>query len=181
MTNLEKLLLLKNANVQDGAKGDQGDRGPEGPEGPEGPQGETGASNVTPEGGEFVILMNKTGGLSVKGTVVSASSTTDLAVQKIVEGVPDPIGVIYEDGIADGEPVKVVKSGIADVLYIGSATRKHLARGFLTGENGYVSGQALSEAVPTSPFASDKHFYEIGHVLESREGAGLAKTMLHFN
>jgi len=45
----------------------------------------------------------------------------------------------------------------------------------------YIDGQAKSEAVPTSPFATDKHFSEIGHVLESRTGEGLAKVYLDFN
>ncbi len=129
----------------------------------------------------IVTLINKTGGVSVKGTVVCASSTTDLAVSKIAVDTPDPFGVIYEDGIADGQPVKVVVGGIADVLFIGNTTRKHLARGFITADAGYIAGYALSEQVPSSPFATDKHFYEIGHVLESRVGAGLAKVMLHFN
>ena len=48
-------------------------------------------------------------------------------------------------------------------------------------DTGEISGQALNEAVPTSPFATDKHFCEIGHVLETRTGAGLAKVNLHFN
>lgn len=164
MTNFDKLLLRR-----------QQQAGPQGIQGLKGDKGDTGDS------GNIITLINKTGEVSVKGTVVCPSATVDLAVQKIVEGVPDPIGVIYEDGIADGQPVRIVKSGIADVLFIGSTTRKHIARGFITGENGYVAGKALSEAVPTSPFASDKHFYEIGHVLESREGAGLAKVELHFN
>jgi len=130
---------------------------------------------------DIITLINKTGGLSVKGTVVCPSATVDLSVDKIAVNVPDPIGVIAEDGIADGQPVKVVKSGIADVLFIGNTTRKNIARGFITGDAGYIAGHALSEAVPSSPFATDKHFYEIGHVLESRVGAGLAKVMLHFN
>jgi len=29
--------------------------------------------------------------------------------------------------------------------------------------------------------ASDKHFAEVGHLLESRTGPGLAKTLIHFN
>lgn len=136
---------------------------------------------LTPEGGFFVTLLNKTGANSVKGTVVCAHDTVDNAVKKIVVNVPDPIGIIYDDGIADGQPVRVVISGLADIYFIGSTNRGYLARGFITGDAGYVSGQALSEAVPSSPFASDKHFYEIGHVLQSRTGAGLARCMVHFN
>lgn len=126
-------------------------------------------------------MVNKTGGASVKGTVVDSHDTIENAVKKIVVNVPDPIGVIYDDGVPDGSLVRVVISGIAEVLFIGSVTIGHLARGFITGDDGYVSGQLLSEAVPTSPFASDKHFYECGHTISARTGAGLAKVMLHFN
>lgn len=137
---------------------------------------------LTPTGGIAIKLTNKTGGASVKGEVVDSNSAINNSVIKIVKDVPDPIGVFYESGVADGQEAWVVVSGIADVYFVGNTTRGHLARGFLTADGGsYVTGQALSEAVPTSPFASDKHFYEIGHVLESRSGAGLAKCILHFN
>lgn len=138
---------------------------------------------ITPEGGIAVKLTNKTGGASVKGEVVSVYSATAInsSVSKIVVDIPAPIGVFYESGVADGNEAWVVISGVADVYFVGNTTRGHLARGFITGDAGYVTGQALSEAVPSSPFASDKHFYEIGHVLESRTGAGLAKCVLHFN
>jgi hypothetical protein len=141
---------------------------------------EKGAINA--DGGYMIKLTNRTGGNSVKGEVVETSSSYDNAVQKIVKDVPDPIGVFYESGIADGAEAWIVVSGIADVYFVGNTTRNHLARGFLTADGAsYVTGQALSETIPTSPFASDKHFYEIGHVLESRTGAGLAKCVLHFN
>lgn len=135
------------------------------------------------EGGLCVKLTNKTGGASVKGEVVQVyeASAINNAVSKIVEDEPDPIGVFYESGIADGAEAWIVVSGIADVYFVGDTVRGYLARGFLTGDSGYVTGQALAEAIPTSPFADDKHFYEIGHVLESRTGAGLAKCILHFN
>lgn len=133
------------------------------------------------DGGFMVKLTNKTGGASVKGEVVMPYDTTNLAVAKIVKNEPDPIGVFYESGVADGAEAWIVVAGIADVYFIGNTTRGHLARGFITADAGYVIGQALSEAIPTSPFATDKHFYEIGHVLESRTGAGLAKCVLHFN
>jgi hypothetical protein len=74
-----------------------------------------------------------------------------------------------------------VVSGIADVYFWGNTVRGHLARTGIASDTGEVSGQALSEAVPESPFATDKHFCEIGHVIESRTGAGLAKIIMHFN
>ena len=137
---------------------------------------------LTPDGGVAVKMTNKTGESSIEGTVVGVShSGIDNAVQKIIVDIPDPIGVIAENGVSDGAEVWVVISGIAKVLFIGNTTRGHLARGFLSSDSGYISGYGLSEAVPTSPFANDKHFYEFGHVLESRVGAGLSKCVLHFN
>ena len=137
---------------------------------------------ITPEGGYAVRMINSTGGASVKGTVVTVGTAVQDSVQKIVVDAPNPVGIIYEDSIADGLEVWVVISGIADVYFVGNTTRGDIARGFLTADGAsYVTGQALSEAYPIAPFASDKHFYEIGHVLESRTGAGLAKCILHFN
>lgn len=139
------------------------------------------AGQINPDGGFMVRLINKTGSASVKGEVVSNSASTANAVEKIVIDQPDPIGVFYESGVPDGGQAWVVVAGIAEVYFAGSTTLGHLACGFITGDTGYMAGQAKSEALPTSPFATDKHFYEIGHVLESRTGAGLARCMLHFN
>jgi hypothetical protein len=134
------------------------------------------------DGGFMVKLTNKTGANSVKGEVVTPDTTANNGAKKIIVDVPNPIGVFYESGIADGAEAWVVVSGIADVYFIGNTTRGHIARGFETADGaGYVTGQAMSEAVPTSPFSVDKHFYEIGHILESRTGAGLSKVVLHFN
>lgn len=178
---------IRGPQGEQGLQGNQGEVGPVGPEGPEGAQGVQGIQG--PQGIQGVqgvsanieTLTNRTGGVSVKGTVVCASSTHDLAVAKIIVNDPDPFGVILEDGIADGDLVKVVMYGIAEVLFIGNTTRGHFARGFITGDAGYIAGYVLSEAVPSPPLATDKHFYEIGHVLQSRVGPGLVKVALHFN
>lgn len=136
---------------------------------------------LTPEGGIAVKLINKTGVNTVKGMVVTTSSAYDMGVRLITINIPTPIGVFYESGAADGEETWVVISGVADVMFVSDTTRGNLARGFITGEATYEEGKALAEAVPTSPFASDKHFYEMGHLLESRTGPGLAKVVMHFN
>ena len=138
----------------------------------------------TQEGGLAVLLLNKTGAASVKGHVVMAyeAGAVDKAVAKIVKDEPDPIGVVYSHGVPDGKKIWVVVAGLADVYFVGNATRGHLARGFLTADGAsYVTGQALSEALPAAPFTDAKHFYEIGHVLQSRTGAGLARCVIHFN
>lgn len=143
---------------------------------------DTSKVRLTPEGGLAVLLTNKTGGASVKGELVTSYALTDNAVSKIVVDVPNPIGCFYESGIADGSEAWIVIAGIAEIYFVGNTTRGHIARGFLTADGAsYVIGQALSEAIPGSPFSVDKHFYEIGHVLESRVGAGLAKVVMHFN
>ena len=137
---------------------------------------------VTNTGGIAVRLTNKTGAASVKGEIVHSNSGQNNSVVKVVVDVPDPIGVFLDSGVADGEEAWVVVSGIADVYFIGNTTIGQFARGFLTADGAsYVTGQALSEAMPASPFTDPKHFYEIGHVMETRTGAGLAKVVLHFN
>jgi hypothetical protein len=135
----------------------------------------------TPEGGRAIKIVNRTGAASVKGYMVHPSPSYDTSCTLSIVDVPDPIGVVYDSGVANGSEMWVVTNGIADVYFIGSATRGHIARGFVTGDAGYVAGQALSEAVPSPPFATDKHFYEIGHVIQSRTGAGLARCVLHQN
>lgn len=136
---------------------------------------------ITTEGGLAVLLTNRTGGNSVKGYCVTTDTANNNAVKLVPIQEPNCIGVFYESDVADGSEAWIVISGIADVYYWGSTTRGYLSRTGLTADTGEVAGQAMTEAVPTSPFATDKHFCEIGHCLETRTGAGLAKTVLHFN
>jgi hypothetical protein len=141
----------------------------------------TGKIAVTDAGGLAVKMINKTGADSVKGKVVTADSAVDNAVILVPLNIPNPIGVFLEDDIPDGEEAWIVISGIADVLFINAPTRGYLARTFLNADTTKESGLTLSEAVPSSPFAADKHFCEIGHILETKAAAGLAKCLLHFN
>jgi hypothetical protein len=133
------------------------------------------------DGGIMIKLINKTGGASIKGQVVHINSAVEGSVTYVPQGDPDSIGVFYENGVADGQEAWVVVSGIAQVYFVGNTTAGHFARTFVAADGDYVLGQAKSEAIPTSPFATDKHFCEIGHVIETRVGAGLAKCVLHFN
>lgn len=134
---------------------------------------------ATEDGGFAREYINGTGSASVKGSTVhiAGANTVDLTQQDD----PDCIGVVYNSGIPDGGKMWVVTEGTAKVYFIGNTTAGHLARTFVAADGDYVEGQAKSEAVPTSPFANDKHFCEIGHVAESRTGAGLALVKLHFN
>lgn len=69
-----------------------------------------------PEGGVYQTFINATGGASVKGTLVQSSLTVNNAVESTPADSSMPIGVIYEDGIANGNPVKVFTYGRAEVL-----------------------------------------------------------------
>ena len=64
----------------------------------------------------FVTLTNKTGAASVKGTIVQSHASIDDAVITASASSVSAIGVIYEDGVPDGSPVKVVVGGKAQVL-----------------------------------------------------------------
>ena len=134
----------------------------------------------TEEGGLAIKMTNRTSKQSIKGYLVRVSRAVDLAVELVAVNSPDTIGVFYEDGVADGDEVWVVVSGLADVYFFNAPTRGHLARSLITADGGY-DGVVRSEAFPSPPFATDKHFCEIGHVLESKASAGLARCLLHFN
>jgi len=136
---------------------------------------------ITPEGGMAIRLTNQTGEVSVKGKLVSPSVTTNFAVGLTVVGDPDPIGAIYDAGVAVGSEMWVVISGMADVLFAGNVVREQFARMTVAADTGDGPGIAIAENFPTSPFATDKHFMEIGHCIEARTGAGLARVVLHFN
>lgn len=136
---------------------------------------------LTPEGGMAVKLLNATSASSIKGYSVSASVDSYGGVRLTPINVPDSVGVFYESGIANATSAWIVVSGVADVYFVGAATMGNIARTFVSADSGGVSGMALSEAAPTSPFSTDKHFCEIGHVLQTTTGAGLARCVLHFN
>jgi hypothetical protein len=135
----------------------------------------------TPEGGLAIKLTNL-GPTSVKGYLASvAPGGTNNGVTLTSVGSPDCIGVFYDTGVAEDEEAWIVVSGIADVYFWTDTVNGHFARVGHSTDTGEETGQAISETVPGTPFATDKHFMEIGHVLESRTGAGLAKVVLHFN
>ncbi len=135
----------------------------------------------TRDGGLAIQLLNGTGAASIKGYCVTTDTTTQNAVKLVPVGEPNCIGVFLDSGVPSGQLAWVVVSGIADVYFWDSTVHGYLARTGLAADTGEVAGQAMSEAVPGSPFNVDKHFCEIGHCLETRTGAGLAKVVLHFN
>jgi hypothetical protein len=128
---------------------------------------------VTPDGGFAVRLTNKTGSASVKGTIVSADTTTDNAFKVAAGDSVTPCAVVYEDGIADGSECYVVVAGIAEVLVSAGDATTH-------GDWMGVSATAGLAASSGGEGAGAAHDREIGHALESK-GAGVnVKVVLHF-
>lgn len=128
--------------------------------------------------GLAIRAINGTGTSTVKGTVVSASTSADNRF--IAQSNEfDSIGVVYEAGIADGQPCWIIIQGVADVLWKNTetSTRGHVAIAADT------DGRALNIAVPSASPAAAEHFKEIGHVLETKNASTdmLVKCILHFN
>ena len=139
-----------------------------------------GKVKFTKEGGLAVRVLNATGAPSIKGYIVEASHSLDNGVAYAEGGDPDPLGIVYDGGVPNGDYIWVVISGIADVYYSDTVTNGSISRVSTVAE-ALSAGIAVNEALPVPPFASDKHFQEIGHPIQARTGAGLAKTILHFN
>lgn len=135
----------------------------------------------TPEGGLAVKVINNTGAASVKGMIVKASFAINNGVSIIPIDNPDPVGIVYDDGIPNGEYIWIVIQGKAQVLYSTAVTRGTFSRAPQAGDGSATAGYAINEALPVPPFSTDKHFQEIGHPIESRGTPGLAMTIIHFN
>ena len=128
-------------------------------------------SGMSRIGGFMVQLTNETGSNSVAGQIVKASTTTDDAFA--LAGVNElmPIGTILENGVSDGSEAWIVVSGIADVLVV--------AAGCVRGDRLITAAVGGFATVNNAPSVA-VHFQEIGHCIETRVGAGLARVVLHF-
>ena len=124
-------------------------------------------------------LINKTGGATVKGTVISLDTANDKSfVAQSSEY--DSIGVVYEAGVADASSAWVWCNGsLAQVLYKDATAA---TRGYVCIADA-VNGRASDVEVPSSNPIVAEHFKEIGHVAESKNAGTnvLVLVHLHFN
>ena len=134
---------------------------------------------LTPEGGVACTITNATGAASVKGSVVSSGTTSGTFV--LQTGQYDAIGIVYDDGIADGAACRVVFAGIAEVLFEDGVAP---VAGYWV-QASTVDGRATNAAAPSGGgFANaSEHFKEIGHCQESASSGTdvLAACVVHFN
>lgn len=134
-------------------------------------------SGMNAIGGFMVKLTNKTGSNSVKGTVVYVDPSVDDAFEVNPIDGDMPIGVVFEDGIADGSECWVTVSGIAEVLLVNSVAT---TRSYVAYSSATTAGRIdTASSVP----AALQHFREIGHTLASASAGTnvLVKCVLHFN
>lgn len=137
---------------------------------------------ITPEGGLAIYLINDTGSASVKGELVEPSSNVDNAFVQAAGDAIDPIGAVYEDGVADDALCLVVIYGRCQVLLKdGTAS----TRGYWVKTSDTAGRADATNAAPPGGTvgALEEHAQEIGHCVESK-GSGtdvLAYIMMHFN
>lgn len=123
-------------------------------------------------------IINNTGETSVKGKLIEMDTTTNQAVLTTLQSAVC-IGVIDEAGISNGNVMRIITGGNAQVLLndnVGCTAGDWAA----TGEvGGYTR-------VSASPIAAPIHFDEVGHYSETvaAGGAGthvMASLIMHFN
>lgn len=135
----------------------------------------SGAIGFTPEGGIYGSFINNTG-TSLKGTVVAISSSLPNAVDIAPAGSVTPVGVIYESGIPNGSPVKIVIYGKAEVLLENSQAS---SLGYWCGVSTTQAGRMIQlSTVPITEQLNNR----IGYSLQSVSGGTdvLSLVQLHF-
>ena len=137
----------------------------------------SGVSGFTTDGGMYQTFINNTGLPSIKGTIVIASNAITNGVKIATANSFVSIGVIYDDGILNGQPIKVVICGKAKVLLKNGQS---CIQGDWLGVSDNAGRMYSNGAEP--PSTSD-HNREIGHSLESKSSGinVLALVTLHFN
>jgi hypothetical protein len=136
--------------------------------------------STTGERGVQVKIINRTGHTSVKGELVSCSTTADKeAILQANEY--DTIGVVDEAGVAEASEMWIWMPGsICQVLYKDSTASTH---GNILIASA-TDGRAEDIANPGGGLpGTDTHFKECGHVLETKVGGTnvLVLAAIHFN
>jgi hypothetical protein len=137
-------------------------------------------AKFTPEGGLAVLLTNKTGAASVKGTVVTTGAVVDNSFE-VQAAEYEAAGIVYDSGVADGSDCWVVVSGIAEVLMKDGVAP--IRGDWCKCADTDGRAEATVPPVGIGALTVSEHFKEVGHCLESKAAGTdvLAKVLLHFN
>jgi hypothetical protein len=143
-----------------------------------------GQDDVTGERGVMIQLLNKTGVASVKGSIIEPNGGTDAAFSLCGANALDPIGSVYEAGVADGSLCWVWMPGSMCQVLLEDGTAS--TREYWVKVGATTAGRAdASLAAPSgSSFAEvTEHFREIGHAAESKTAGTdvLSLVHMHFN
>jgi hypothetical protein len=133
---------------------------------------------VTGIGGFCVRLINRTGGASTKGRLVTPDTTPNND-SVILTGAGDVecIGAFLEGGVANGSWAWICTGGIVEVL-LDTNTGTTVGNWVMTGAAGYADGTNAAPVPAT-------HWQEIGHAVETVAAGGpgtnvLARILMHF-
>lgn len=138
-------------------------------------------SKITRWGGYAIKMINDTRAPTVEGCVVKISTNVANGFQLVPTDEPSPIGCVLDAGVPDGDYAWISVSGRAKILTINAVAQGTFCRVCVSDDAGAQDGRVVSEAFPSAPFASDKHFQECGHFIDNIPAAGLAFVDLHFN
>lgn len=133
---------------------------------------------ITEEGGMAIRLTNLTGANTIKGTLVNVGDNGFT----VETSEFDSIGVVYEDGIADGQDAWIVVSGVVEILLVDATASTAGNWVFADAVDGRANA---SLALPPGGTISalENHFKEVGHCMETKIAGTdvLCKIALHFN
>lgn len=132
----------------------------------------TGSIGFTQEGGIYETFINNTG-LSVKGTIVVASTNVTNGVDIAPPNSQMPLGVIYDDNVSNGLPVRVVVLGKAEVLLKDGESSSN---GFWCGVSDTQGRMYQLSTVPV-----DGNDRKIGYSLESKVIGNNVKALVQIN
>lgn len=139
---------------------------------------------TTGERGDQILMVNKTGAESVKGTLVSADNTTTNGVRVTTADIPNCIGVIAESGAAADALCWVWRDGSVAKVLLQDSTAATV--GYWAKVSDTQNGRAdITNQLPPGGTiqALEDHSSEIGHGEESATAGTnvLALAKLHFN
>ena len=140
----------------------------------------TGGVGFTPEGGILHRYVNHTGAPSIKGTVVGHSTQFNDSVS-LPSSPFAATGVIYENGVPDGNLCNVVIHGKA---WVRTENNIEIKNGYWVGASTVTPGTALAaDEPPGGGFAglTQEHFREIGHCCTYRAAGSSALILIQIH
>ena len=145
-----------------------------------------GLTTNTADGGIAIWVINDTGGASVEGVLLEASSSVVRGASTADADSNHTIGVTLKSGIANGDLMQMVIMGYAKVALKDNTAGTLTNWVKVSDEAGYAD--ATNAAPPGSGVVDeiDNHFREIGHCSQTIAATGggthvLALCFLHYN